>query len=216
MSYNTLDPLKTGVLFFDMLNAGFGTNDATYERLKASIVERCVRIREAADAHGIPVFFARADHRPDGKDAVILYSDLNRQHEPWGDPENDRFEPYRANLAGQRGSQVIDELRVGPEDYLIPKHRKNAFFQTKLELSMRSRGIDTIVLCGSAIGSGIAATVYGAQDLDFNLVVVRDACHPKEGPVHDAFMDHVFPRIGRVRTAEEVAGMMRAGAARAS
>ena len=213
MSYNTLDPAKTGVLFFDMLNAGFGTHDEKYERLKASIVERCVRVREAADAHGIPVFFARADHRPDGKDAVILYTDLNRQHEPWKDPENDRFEPYRVNLAGQWGSQVIDELRAGSEDYMIPKHRKNAFFQTRLELSMRSRGIDTIVLCGSAIPSGIAATVYGAQDLDFNLVVVRDACQPKEGPVHDAFMDRVFPRIGRVRTAEEVVEMMRAGAA---
>ncbi len=96
---------------------------------------------------------------------------------------------------------------------MIPKHRKNAFFQTRLELSVRSRGIDTIVLCGSAIPSGIAATVYGAQDLDLDVVVVRDACQPKEGPVHDAFMDRVFPRIGRVRTAEEVVEMMRAGAA---
>ena len=216
MSYNTLDAPKTGVLFFDMLNAGFGTHDEAFERLKESIVENCVLIRDAADAHGIPVFFARADHRPDGKDAVIVYSDLNRQHEPWKDPENERFEPYRTNLAGQWGSQVIDELRMGPEDYAIPKHRKNAFFQTKLELSMRSRGIDTIVLCGSAIPSGIAATVYGAQDLDFDLVVVRDACQPQAGPVHDAFMDHVFPRIGRVRTAEQVVEMMRAGAAGSS
>ena len=216
MPYNTLDPPKTGVLFFDMLNAGFGTHDETYERLKASIVENCVRVREAADAHGIPVFFARADHRPDGKDAAIVYSDLNRQHEAWKDPENERFVPYRTNLAGQWGSQVIDELRVGPEDYSIPKHRKNAFFQTNLELSMRSRGIDTIVICGSAIPSGIAATVYGAQDLDLDVVVVRDACQPKAGPVHDVFMDQVFPRIGRVRTAAEVVDMMRVGAAGSS
>lgn len=213
MAYNALDPDKTGVLFFDMLNAGFGTHDEEYQRHKASIVEACVRVRDTADVHGIPVFFARADHRPDGKDAFIGYSNLNRENEPWADPENDRLVPYRENLAGLWGSQVIDELRMGPDDYMIPKHRKSAFYQTKLELSLRARGIDTVVLCGSALGSGIAATVYSAQDRDFDLVIVRDACNPNEGPIHDVFMDRVFARIGRVRTANEVVEMMRAGAA---
>ena len=214
MAYDALDPSATGVLFFDMLNAGFGTHDDAYERLKAPIVANCVRIRETADAHGIPVFFASADHRPDGRDAVILYSDLNREHEPWKDPENDRFRPYRTNLAGHWGSEVIDELKPRPDDYVIPKHRKSAFFQTKLELSLRARGVDTIVLCGSAIPSGIAATAYAAQDLDLNLVIVRDACNPLEGDVHDTFMDRVFPRIGRVRNADEVIEMIHKGAAR--
>ena len=213
MPYDAIIPSKTGVLFFDMLNAGFGTHDQTYREQKASIVASCVRIREAADAHGIPVFFARADHRPDGRDAVILYDDINRQGEPWADPEHDRLVPYRTNLAGQWGSQIIDELKPGPDDYLIPKHRKSAFFQTKLELSMRARGIDTIVLCGSAISSGIAATVYAAQDLDFNLVIVRDACNPREGDVHELFMARVSPRIGRVRSTDEVVEMVRRGAA---
>ena len=213
MPYDSLDPTKTGVLFFDMLNTGFGTHDETYRQHKAEIVANCVRVRESADACGIPVFFARADHRPDGADPVITYNDINRQGEPWQDPENDRFRPYRTNLAGQWGSQVINELKAGPGDYMIAKHRKSAFFQTNLELSMRSRGIDTIVLCGSAIGSGIAATVYSAQDRDFDIVVVRDACNPIAGPVNDVFMNRVFARIGRVRTANEVVEMMRLGVA---
>ena len=123
MSYQALDPEKTAVLFFDMLNR--------YHTTDEPLVLNCVRLRDAADDHGIPVFFARADHRPDGKDAVILYSDLNRVHEPWKDPENDRSKPYRANLAGQWGSRVIDERGAGPVDYMIPRHRKNAFFQTR-------------------------------------------------------------------------------------
>jgi nicotinamidase-related amidase len=213
MPYDSLDPAKTGVLFFDMLNAGFGTHDEAYRKMKAGIVANCVRVREGADASSIPVFFARADHRPDGRDAVITYSDLSRQGTPWQDPENDRLRPYRTNLAGEWGSQIIDELKAGPDDYLIAKHRKSAFFQTNLELSLRALGIDTMVLCGSAIGSGIAATVYSAQDRDFDIVVVRDACNPSEGPMHDVFMNRVFARIGRVRTTGEVLEMMRLGAA---
>jgi nicotinamidase-related amidase len=213
MSYNSLDPAKTGVIFFDMLNAGFGTHDDNYQLHKASIVEACVKVRDAANVHDVPVFFARADHRADGRDAFIGYSDLNRQHQRWDDPENGRLVPYRENLAGHWGSQVIDELKMSDDDYMIPKHRKSAFYQTKLELSMKVRGIDTMVLCGSAIGSGIAATVYSAQDRDFDIVVVRDACNPNEGPVHDVFMDGVFARIGRVRTADQIVAMMQAGAA---
>lgn len=212
MPYNTIEPEKTGLLFFDMLKGGFDRSDPSFQATKASIVENCVRIRKAADDHGIPVFFARADHRPDGEDAVILYFDHDRQHKPWDDPENGRLVPYRKNTAGSRGSEVIDELGMTPDDYMIPKHRKSAFFQTKLELSLRARGIDTIVLCGSAIASGIAATVYAAQDHDVNVIVVRDACNPKEGEVHDVFMNSVFPRIGRVRTADEVLEMMARGA----
>ncbi len=211
MAYDSLDPMKTAVLFFDMLNAGFGTQDENYGKQKAGIVANCVRVRENADVSGIPVFFARADHRPDGKDAVITYSDLNRQGLAWQDPEAERFDPYRSNLAGQWGSQVIDALKPGPSDYVIAKHRKSAFFQSILELSLRARGIDTIVLCGSAIGSGIAATVYSAQDRDFDIVVVRDACNPSDGPVHDVFMDRIFARIGRVRSTDEVLELMRAG-----
>ena len=66
MSYQALDPDKTAVLFFDMLNR-YHTNDEP-------LVLNCVRLRDAADDHGIPVFFAAADHRPDGEDAAMLFS----------------------------------------------------------------------------------------------------------------------------------------------
>ena len=212
MPYNTIERHKTGLLFFDMLKEGFKTSDPTYQETKASIVENCVRIRKAGDSYGIPVFFARADHRPDGKDSVVLYFDHDRQHNPWEDPENGRLIPYRKNVAGNEGSEIIDELGTTSDDYMIPKHRKSAFFQTKLELSLRARGIDTIILCGSAIPSGIAATVYAAQDHDVNVIIVRDACNPKAGEVHDIFMNSVFPRIGRVRTTDQVLEMMALGA----
>lgn len=213
MSYDTIDPNKTGVLFFDVLNAGFGTHDEKYERLKAPVVANCVRIRDEADARGIPVFYAKADHRPDGRDATILYNDYGRDGKPWEDPENDRSRPYRTNLAGNWGGEVIDELKPRPHDYVIPKHRKSAFFQTKLELSMRSRGIDTIILCGSATSGGVASTVFAAQDLDFNLIVVRDGCISARRDLHDMLMDGIFPGIGRVRSTDEVIQMIGKGAA---
>ena len=204
MSYKTLDPDKTAVLFFDMLNR-YHTNDEP-------LVLNCVRLRDAADEHDIPVFFAAADHRPDGADAAALYSDTNYALKPWDDPEHDRVR-VRTMVSGSDEIQIIDALKAGPKDYIVKKHRWNAFHQTSLELSLRTRGIDTIVLCGGATRIGIASTAYGARDLDFNLVIVRDCCADSLADTMDQFMERVFPFMARVRTLEATIAMMQAGRA---
>ena len=109
---------------------------------------------------------------------------------------------------GSWTSEVIDELAPTPDDYLIPKHRWSSFHQTHLQLSLRTRGIDTIVLFGGAIHIGVASTAYSARDLDFNIVVVSDAC---SGPDENLklFMERIFPIFARVRTADEVVEMFR-------
>src|SRR5882672_1283339 len=52
------------------------------------------------------------------------------------------------------------------------------------------------------LGVGVASTAYAARDLDYNLVVVSDACTSPEEDNHRQFMQRVFPRMARVRTAE--------------
>ncbi|MEK7819625.1 MAG: isochorismatase family protein, partial [Pseudomonadota bacterium] len=40
------------------------------------------------------------------------------------------------------------------------------------ELSLRTRGVDTIILTGGSTEIGVAATAYGAHALDFDIVFV--------------------------------------------
>ena len=54
---------------------------------------------------------------------------------------------------------------------------------------------------------GIASTAFAARDLDYNLVIVSDACTSPEGDNHDQFMRRVFPRMARVRTTAQVIAM---------
>jgi nicotinamidase-related amidase len=212
MPYDTISPDKAGIVFFDMLNAGFRDKPPDDQRRLDAVVANCVRLRETARRHRVPLFFPKADHRPDGMDAPNTYLDEAPGGGPRPDPEKERFRVRTANIAGAWGGDVIDDLAPSSEDYVVPKHRWNAFHQTKLELSLRSRGIDTIVLCGAAIEIGIASTAYGARDLDFNLVVVRDACTSARQQVQDLYIEMVFPRMARVRTTDEVIRMLDAGA----
>jgi nicotinamidase-related amidase len=71
-----------------------------------------------------------------------------------------------------------------------------------------ARGIGTIVIAGGSTDVGIASTVFAARDLDYGIVVVRDACYSTRGTNNDFFMDRVFPRMGRVMRVDEAVALM--------
>ena len=96
-------------------------------------------------------------------------------------------------------------------DYDIPKHRWSAFYQTSLDLSLRTRGIDTVMIIGGSTHVGIASTVYAGRDMDYNMVVVRDACTGFEEQ-REFFLERVFPRMCRVRSVADAIAMLRAAA----
>jgi len=66
------------------------------------------------------------------------------------------------------------------------------------------------VISGGSTDVGVASTAYAARDLDYNLVIVSDACTSPEEDNHAQFMQRVFPRMARVRTAEQVMRMLAA------
>ena len=212
MPFNTIEPSRTGLVLFDMLNSGFRERSEEMQRSKQPMVDNCVRLMNVTRETGMPIFYPKADHRSDAMDLERRYIDLAPDMKPWPDPEN-RYRPHGTNLAGNPGGDVIDELAPTADDYVIPKHRWNSFFQTKLELSMRARGIDVMVLCGGSTEVGIASTAYAARDLDLDIVFVRDACHSGKAGVNEMFMDQIFSRMGRVRSTEDTIAMIKAGAA---
>jgi nicotinamidase-related amidase len=111
--------------------------------------------------------------------------------------------------AGDKSSDVIPELDPRPEDYYIPKYRWSTFHQTYLDLALRSRGIDTVVISGGSTDVGVASTVYSGRDLDYNMIVARDACGTSHDQrIHDVLMELIFPRMSRVRTTEQVIQMI--------
>lgn len=210
MNVNQIDNKKTALLFFDMLNIYFhGVPEQKKERLRP-VVANAVRLREAAKKNGIPIFYAKANHRRDGAAMNRVVTDTDMRLRPWA---NDECAPVlHAATEGSWEAEVIEELKPGPEDYIIPKYRWNAFHQTYLDLALRARGIDTIILSGGAIDVGVASTAYAARDMDYNLIIVRDACSNSFNEPVAIFMEKVFPRMGRVRTTDQVLAMIAAHA----
>jgi nicotinamidase-related amidase len=190
-----LVPRRTGVVVFDMLEAYRGAIE------EAGTVLPVQRLLAGARKAGVAVFWARADHRADGADFAKTVTDTDQQLRPWTAVRRPPTRP--PHVSGSPGLQVLAELGQRTTDYDVPKHRWSAFCGTHLELSLRSAGIDTVLLVGGSTHVGIASTAYAARDKDFQVVVVRDGCHGF-AEQRTFFLDKVFPRMCRVRTVDDV------------
>ena len=85
---NALDPRRTALVVFDMLE--------TYRpEIEASgAIPKAQQLIQLCRDNGILICFARADHRPDGKDFTRVIADVDRWFDPWTDKK-----PHRSRRA---------------------------------------------------------------------------------------------------------------------
>ena len=203
MKQPTIDVTRSAVLFHNMLNGAIKSSikDNSKAVAESGFLERCARLQHGARERGIPIFWVRVEHRPDGKDRANVLTDKSlaaggRQSLPIALPGS----AEGANIAGS-------EIR--PEDYDVVKPRFDPFIGTDLEISLRVRGIDTILMAGiTAHTGGIESCARGARDRDFNVVVVRDCCFGDVPELHRWSLESVLPYYARVMTSDEVFALL--------
>ena len=209
MNVHHIDNKNTAVLFFDMLNVYYhGAPVETKMKMKP-VVDNAVRLMNAARDAKLLLYYAMANHRPDGESRSMIVTDTDMKLRPW--PNDDCNPTVHGASEGSWEQKVIEELAPRPEDYIIPKYRWSTFHQTYFDLALRTRGIDTIIISGGAVDVGVASTVYSARDHDYNIIVVRDACSNSHEDSLAALMNTVFPRLARVRTTDQVIQMIANG-----
>lgn len=190
-----LSASATALVVFDMLECYREPIE------KAGTIPKVVELLNGCRSVGIPVIFARADHRADGRDFALTMSDTDPSFRPWGADNPPPTKPPHG--AGSPLLQPLREFEMSEQDFDIPKHRWSAFHGTALDTTLRSLGISTILLVGGSTHVGVASTAYAARDLDYQVTIVRDGCHGFQEQ-KEFFLDKVFPRICRVRTVAQV------------
>lgn len=207
MNVNHFELKKTAMLFFDILNGYVPEPEPGKPRVLKPWIQNAVRLAKAARAAGLPVFFAKGNHRPDNATTALLLTDTNNSLTPW--PNGEVTKPKMHVIAGDKSSDVLADLEPKADDYYIVKYRWSAFHQTYLDLALRTRGIDTIIISGGSTDVGVTSTLYSGRDLDYNMIVASDACGTSHDQrAHDMLMELVFPRMSRVRTTDQVIEMM--------
>jgi nicotinamidase-related amidase len=66
-----------------------------------------------------------------------------------------------------------------------------------------------VIISGGSTDVGVASTLYSGRDMDYNMIIVSDACGTSHDQrVHDMLMELVFPRMSRVRTTDQIIQMI--------
>jgi nicotinamidase-related amidase len=99
---------------------------------------------------------------------------------------------------------LVPELGVQASDVIILKRQWGAFYGTNLEQQLRRRGIRTIIMAGIATSIGVESTARAAYDQGYELIFAEDAMTSVSKETHDCSTTRIFPRMGRVRTTEEI------------
>jgi len=119
-------------------------------------------------------------------------------------PRNARFTAIKESRHFLEGTDADVHPAIAPQpgDIVVVK-RVSAFAGTDLDMILRAKGIETLILFGSATRSVVLSTVRHAADADYRLIVLKDCRADRDPDVHQCLMDKVFPGQSTVITAAE-------------
>lgn len=180
---------KDAVLIIDMVN-DFVTGKLRCEPC-AQIVGEIRRIVQAARAHMIPIIYVNDSHLPTDPEIRI-----------WGEH----------SMKGSEGSSIIGELRPLDTDFVLEKRTYSAFFETGLDMLLRSLRIERVVLTGIHTHICIKHTAADAFFRGYRVVVVKDATATFKEEDHELALEYMKTMYGaEVLTAEELISSWGAG-----
>jgi ureidoacrylate peracid hydrolase len=125
---------------------------------------------------------------------------------------------YATMDMGHEGHALWPELDARPEDAQIVKKRYSAFIQgsSELEAYLRGRGIDTLLIGGTATNVCCESTARDAMMLNFKVVMVADVCATYSDVEQNASLAAFYSNFGDVQTTDEAIAAMKRGAEQAA
>lgn len=148
-----MDNKNTAVLVVDMLN-DFITGKLKCDR-GAAIVPQTAKLLDAARKNGVKVIFCNDAHIKGADHELKL----------WGEHA----------IAGTHGAQVIPQLGLCSDDYVVPKRRYSGFFHTDLDLLLKELDIDTVIMTGLHTHMCVRHTAADAYCLGYGIIAAKDA-----------------------------------------
>ncbi len=166
-----IDPPKTALLVFDMLN-DFIKPGAPLENVEVReiLLPRLKTLIPACRAKGITIIYTSHGHRPDGSDVGIMV-------ERWPSVRE-----RRALIKGTEGVKVYSEIAPQEGDVVIEKNRYSAFYGTDLEIVLKTKGIDTLIIVGAATNIGCESTARDAAIRDYKVIFASDGNIARDMP----------------------------------
>jgi len=208
--FDVIEPAKTALVVVDMQNyfmkPGFQGEIAMARQIVPNVNRLAAALREL------------------GGHVVWIKNATNDTRESWSVFHDWLMTPERATRryasmdVEHEGHALWHELDVRPEDAQIVKKRFSAFIQGSSEIvaHLRGRGIDTLLIGGTATHVCCESTARDAMMLNFKVVMVHDVLATYDDETHNATLRAFYSHFGDVQTADEAIASLKRGLGQAA
>jgi nicotinamidase-related amidase len=188
------DTDKTALLIIDMQNDFLRPGAPLATPRGMAIVPMVASLAREARRRGFPVVFTQEQHRADGSDYGIELV----------------FEPPHCTEGGG-GDDLVEGLYPESGDVVIRRKRRyDAFLGTDLDVGLRTRGIENLLVTGVCTDICVISTVQHARNLDYRVFVIEEGVDGTSAERHQAAllcMSHVFAHVGKAAEIADLFGL---------
>lgn len=169
---------ETALLLVDVINGFFDSRGDNYHPRYERLHEPLTVLAREAHVSGKPLVHAVEHHRP-GPDFEFA---KHREH----------------CIAGSWEAEPVSWLPVSSDDVIVRKRRYSAFFATDLDLLLRERGVDQVLVAGVKSNVCVRATIQDAFAYGYNVLLPRQATASNRPQLHEAVLEDVQRYFGSV------------------
>ncbi|MFQ5913435.1 MAG: cysteine hydrolase family protein [Nitrospinota bacterium] len=194
-----VDPSSSALIVIDVQN-DFCHSEGSFAKkgldvsLAQAVLPNLRRLMDEARSVGAPVIIFRVARSP---------------HNEW--PAKARLERLNFGpdvvptaVEGTWGAELCEGFEPKPGDILMTKNRYGGFTGTNLDLTLRNLGVKTLIMTGIATNVCVESTAREGFMLDYNIVMVDDACATTTRELHEGTLASVRAFFGRVVSVDEV------------
>lgn len=170
MSELTIDADSTAVLITDPQIDFLKPESVVWDKVGETVEENAVvdklrRLRDAAREGDVPVFYSPHEY----EDAEYE----SREHLNTIDQVT--FDTRMFDVAGD-GADFVPELEPDDNTFVLSPHKQlSGFWSNDVQIQLRQRGIDTIVLAGMSANLCVESHLRDAVENGFEVLTVTDA-----------------------------------------
>ena len=180
-----VEPAHTTLLFIDVQNycairEGSEFKDMTpeefqarlgwfFDQMEQKIVPNMQALQAGCRAAGVEVMYTLIRNlTQDGRDRSLDYKITGFSVPP-----------------GSWDGEVIDAIKPGPDEIIIPKTSSNVFVSTNIDYVLRNLGTKYLVISGIVTDQCVEGAVRDGCDLGYLVTLVTDACATYTQDRHD-------------------------------
>ena len=206
--FDGLDPARTALIVVDLQNGFMAPGQPAEIAPAREIVPNVNRLAAATRDAGGTVVWIQNTITPESEKSWSIYLG-NFANEDWG------LRMRRAFTPGDFGHALYPSLEVRPSDLTVRKTRFSAFVPGASELDsiLRGRGIDTLIVVGTATNVCCESTARDAMMLNYKIFFVSDANACRTDEEHNATLAILLVMFADVRSTDEMVNLLQRSAA---